>query len=75
MSTIITNVFTNIPIAIEKPINPFLYSFFQGLKYVFSKRGRENNCKKALFKEAKKLSRFLGDSTNQNFRKINGSPK
>lgn len=75
MSTIIINVFTNIPIAIEKPTKPFLYSFFQGLKKVFTRRGKENNCKKALFKEAKKEIKARGASKNQNFRKINGSPK
>jgi hypothetical protein len=31
-STIITNVFINIPMPIEKPTNPSRYSFFQGLK-------------------------------------------
>ena len=74
-SAIITNVFTNIPIAIEKPTKPFLYSFFQGLKKVFTRRGKENNCIKALLREAKKEIKPSGASKYQNFRKINGSPK
>lgn len=74
-STIITNVFTNIPIPIEKPIKPFLYSFFQGKKNVFIRSGRENNCKKALFREAKNAIKFLGDSTNQNLKNIKGRLK
>jgi hypothetical protein len=39
-----------IPIKIEKPISPFLYSFFQGLKKVLIIREREKRLKKALFK-------------------------
>ena len=31
-SAIITNVLIKIPMAIENATNPFLYSFFQGLK-------------------------------------------
>ena len=72
ISAMITNVFTNIPIAIEKPTKPFLYSFFQGLKNVFIRSGRENNCKKALFKEAKKEIKPRGASKNQNLRNIKG---
>lgn len=59
----------------EKATSPFLYSFFQGLKYVFIKRGRENNCRSALFKEEKKEIRERGVSINQNFKKIRGNDK
>ena len=75
MSTAITIDFINIPIPIENPTSPFRYSFFQGLKYVFNKRGKENNCKNALLKEAKKETSHLGASKNQNFRKTKGSLK
>ena len=69
----ITKLFMNIPIALEKPTNPCRYSFFQGLKYVFKRRGRENSSKKALFNEAKKLKREIGASINQNFKKFKGN--
>lgn len=72
ISTIITNVFINIPIAIEKPIRPFLYSFFQGKKNVFIKRGREKIPKKAELKEAKKEIKPRGASKNQNLKNIKG---
>jgi len=52
-SAAITKIFINIPIAIEKPTKPFLYSFFQGLKYVLIRIGRETNFRKELFSEAK----------------------
>jgi len=72
-SATITHVFINIPIPIENPTNPCRYSFFQGLKYVFMRRGRENSCKKALFKETKKIINLLGKSTNQNLKNLKGS--
>ena len=74
-SAVITKVFMNIPMAIENPTKPFLYSFFQGLKQVFTRIGREINLRKELFKEAKKISIVLGASRNQNFKKIKGSDK
>lgn len=72
VSTIITNAFINIPIAIEKPIKPFLYSFFQGKKKVFIKRGREKIPKKAELKETKKEIKPRGASKNQNLKNIKG---
>jgi len=42
-SAIITNVLIKIPMAIENTTNPFLYSFFQGLKYVLTRRESDNN--------------------------------
>ena len=42
-SAIITKVLIKIPMAIENATNPFLYSFFQGLKYVLTRRGSDNN--------------------------------
>ena len=57
-----------IPIKIENPTNPSRYSFFQGLKKVFSIRGKEKTPIKALFKDIKKLRIFLGASRYQNFK-------
>lgn len=62
MSLKITKVLINIPIPIEKPINPSLYSFFQGLKKVFIKSERENNFKKALLSDPKKAIISFGAS-------------
>lgn len=43
MSAPIVNVLINIPIAMEKTTKPFLYSFFQGLKKVFIRSGRDKS--------------------------------
>ena len=69
----ITNVFINIPIAIEKPTNPWRYSFFQGLKYVLRRSGSEKSSKKALFNELKNVIKIAGASINQNFKKTRGN--
>lgn len=74
-SAIITNVLIKIPMAIEKATNPFLYSFFHGLKYVRKRRESDNNLITELFKEAKKLNNPTGASRYQNFKKINESFK
>lgn len=68
ISAKITNVFIEIPINIENPTSPFLYSFFHGLKYVFTKIGREKRLRNALFKEAKKPISPFGASKNQNLK-------
>jgi hypothetical protein len=75
ISVIITIDFTNIPIPIENPTNPFLYSLFHGLKKVLIKSGRENNCKKALFSDPKKPKMPMGASRYQNLRNAIGSVK
>lgn len=49
-STIINILFINIPIKIENPTKPCLYSFFQGLKNVLTIRGNEKRLRKYLFK-------------------------
>lgn len=69
----ITKLFIKIPIALEKPTSPCLYSFFHGLKYVFTRRGTEKSSKNALFNEAKKLKSEMGASINQNFKKFKGN--
>jgi len=69
----INKLFIIIPIIIEKPTNPSRYSFFQGLKKVFSIKGSEKTPKKALFKEAKKRRILLGASRYQNFIKMKGN--
>lgn len=53
LSTIIKTSFITIPIPIENPTKPFLYSFFIGQKNVRIKSGKENSCKNAIFSEAK----------------------
>ncbi|MCL4354934.1 hypothetical protein M1349_05765 [Patescibacteria group bacterium] len=74
-SASITNVFINIPIPMEKPTNPSLYSFFQGLKYVLTRRGNDRTFKILLFNDEKNKKTDNGISKNQNFRKTNGSSK
>jgi len=69
----ITKVFINTPMEIENTTNPFLYSFFQGLKNVFARIGKDSNTSKALFNELKKSISSLGASKYQNFKKITGS--
>lgn len=59
----------------ENPTRPSLYSFFQGLKNVFTKSGRENSSRNALFSEPKKARRPTGASKNQNLRKTKGRLK
>lgn len=54
------------PIKIEKPTNPSLYSFFQGLKNVFSIRVREKSVRNCLFTLAKKYRREIGALKYQN---------
>ena len=39
----ITHALINIPMPIENPINPSLYSFFQGLKNVLRRSGIEKS--------------------------------
>lgn len=56
-----------IPINIENPTNPFLYSFFQGLKKVFNIRVTEKSPIKALFRDKKNLRSEMGASRYQNF--------
>lgn len=72
ISATITKVFINIPIAIEKSTNPFLYSFFQGLKKVLIRRGRDRSESRDAFKEEKNLIIFIGASRYQNFKKTKG---
>ena len=50
---IINIVFIAMPIKTENLTRPSLYSFFQGLKKVFTIRGIEKALKKDLFKEKK----------------------
>ncbi len=57
----------------ENPTKPCLYSFFQGRKYVLTRRGRENSSKKALLSEPKNESKDKGASKNQNFKKFKGN--
>ncbi len=74
-SATMTKLFIKIPIPMEKPTNPSLYSFFQGLKYVFISRGIESSLRKLRFKDLKKESKDNGASKNQNFKNKNGSNK
>jgi hypothetical protein len=62
-----------IPIKIENLTKPSLYSFFQGLKKVFSIKGREKTPKNVLSKDMKKEKSNLGASKYQNFRISNGN--
>lgn len=75
ISARITKVLMNIPIKIENPTNPSLYSFFQGLKYVFTKRVKENKLRNALLREPKNLKIPKGASQYQNFKNIKGRLK
>lgn len=68
-------VFKNIPIQIENPTKPLRYSFFSGLKNVFTKRDKDNNRKNALLSEKKNSTIPTGISKNQNFIKSKGSEK
>jgi len=72
ISARITKVFINIPIAIEKTTRPFLYSFFQGLKKVFIRRGRDKSESRDEFRDEKNLRIFIGASRYQNFKKTKG---
>lgn len=71
-SAMITKVFKNIPIAIEKSTNPFLYSFFQGRKYVFIRRGRDKSERREVLRVEKNSIILNGASTYQNFKKTKG---
>ncbi len=71
-SAAITKVFKNIPIAIEKSTNPFLYSFFHGRKYVFIRRGRDKSESRDWLRVEKNLIIFNGASRYQNFKKTKG---
>lgn len=73
MSASITQNFINIPIPIEKPTKPSLYSFFHGLKKVFIKSDKDTNCKKYLFKERKNFITEIGTSMNQKRKKAIGN--
>lgn len=44
-STKIKTLFMKIPIPIENPTKPFLYSFLTGLKKVLINKGKERICK------------------------------
>lgn len=48
---VIKSVLIIIPIKIEKPTSPSLYSFFQGLKNVLIIKGSENALKKDLLRD------------------------
>lgn len=72
ISAAITNVFMNIPIAIEKSTNPFLYSFFQGLKKVFIRRGRDKSESRDALRVEKNIIILNGASRYQNFKKTKG---
>ncbi len=69
----IKRLLITIPMKMENPIKPCLYSFFQGLKKVFNIRGKEKALKKALSKEIKNLTIFFGASMYQNFKKMKGN--
>lgn len=71
----IMKLLINIPIAMENPTNPSLYSFFNGLKYVLTKRGSEKRWMEALLSDAKKLTSTTGASMYQNLRKIKGKDR
>jgi hypothetical protein len=73
MSTIIKADLMIIPTALEKPMSPSLYSFFNGLKNVLRKSVNENASLKAPLSERKKPIISAGASQNQNFRNKNGS--
>lgn len=75
ISANITNSLIKIPMTIENPTKPSLYSFFQGLKKVFIKRGNDTSWIKNLFKEIKNLKTEIGTSKNQKRKKIIGNPK
>jgi len=75
ISAKMTSVLINMPIPIEKPTSPSLYSFFHGRKYVFSKSGREKSRRNALLREVKKVKRATGASIYQNFRNTNGKDR
>jgi len=62
-----------IPIKMENPTKPCLYSFFQGLKKVLIIKVSEKTSKNALFKDAKKRRIFKGASKYQNFKKMKGN--
>jgi hypothetical protein len=72
-SAMIKRLFIIIPIKIEKPTNPSLYSFFQGRKNVLIIKGSEKTPKKFLFKDRKNLKIFFGASRYQNLRIFSGS--
>ena len=64
----IKKVFIAIPIPIEKATNPFLYSFFKGLKNVLIRIDKESISKHARFTEEKKRIKRRGASTYQNLK-------
>lgn len=74
-STKITQLLISIPIPIENPTKPCLYSFFQGLKKVLNKSVKENNRSNAELTEPKKPIRETGASINQNLKKVTGNRK
>jgi hypothetical protein len=71
----ISKLLTIIPIALEKPTNPSLYSFFSGLKNVFKSSGSEKSWKNALLSDWKKPSIEAGASIYQNLRKAKGKKR
>lgn len=72
-STEINRVLSAIPINIENLTNPSLYSFFHGLKNVFSIKGTENALKKDLLRVKKYFKILNGASKYQNLTIRTGS--
>ena len=62
-------ILIKIPIPRENPTNPCRYSFFHGLKKVFTNIWTENILKNARFTEAKYKIIRLGASKNQKIKK------
>jgi hypothetical protein len=62
----IMQLLTKIPIAIENPTKPFLYSFFTGLKKVRSNMGTEKKSKNAPLNILKYFRIENGACPNQN---------
>ena len=72
-SAVINKLLITIPIKIEKPIKPFLYSFFHGLKKVLNINGREKALKNDLFNDPKYLKSKKGALIYQNMTMSTGS--
>lgn len=73
--TIIKILLIAIPMPIENPTKPRLYSFLMGIKNVLRSNGSERSCRNERLKEEKKAIISRGASKNQNLRKIRGSEK
>src|SRR3989344_3079453 len=72
-STAINSVLKAIPIIMENLTSPSLYSFFHGLKNVFTIRGSEKALKNDLFRFKKYPKRRTGASKYQNLSMSTGS--